>query len=218
MVHELLERVGRDSGIISGQGDSVIRMWAGYLTLILMAGSVMADPIPDGTRNIVKAESRIEFHATATMAKVVGVFHSWKGELKMPGGKIDGGSLALEIESESVETGNSLRDREVKSKNFFSAKEFPEIRFASKTIIPFGDPEKFRMEADLTLRGITQPVTASVTVHPPENGYQHIDADFSFNRRDFGITHNLPFNRVANTVNVQIHLDAESSSMPAAAN
>jgi polyisoprenoid-binding protein YceI len=196
----------------------MIRVWAGHLALILMAVSVMADPIPDGTRNIVKAESRIEFHATATMAKVVGIFHAWKAELKTPGGKIDSGSLTLEIESESVETGNSLRDREVKSKNFFSAKEFPEIRFASKSIIPFGDPAKFRMEADLTLRGITQPVTASVTVHPPENGYQHIDADFSFNRRDFGMTHNLPFNKVANTVDVRIHLDAVSAPVLAGAN
>lgn len=196
----------------------MIRIRAGYLALILLALPVIADAVPDDTRTIVKADSRIEFHATATMAKVVGVFHSWKGELKMPGGKFDGGSLALDIESESVETGNGLRDREVKSKNFFSAKEFPEIRFASKNIIPFDEPEQFRMEADLTLRGITQPVTASVTVHPPENGYQHIDMDFSFNRRDFGMTHNLPFNKVANTVDVRIHLDAVSNPAAAGAN
>jgi hypothetical protein len=55
-------------------------------------------------------------------------------------------------------------------------------------------------------------------VHPPENGYQHIDLDFSFNRRDFGMTHNLPFNRVANTVDVRIHLDAVSNPAAAGAN
>jgi polyisoprenoid-binding protein YceI len=105
----------------------------------------------------------------------------------------------------------------VKGKNFFDVKEFPQIHFVSKSITPDGgpDPSKFLMDANLTMRGITQLVSVAVVVHPQEKGHQVIDGDFSFNRRDFGMTHNVPFSKVANVVQVQFHLVANASPQAA---
>jgi polyisoprenoid-binding protein YceI len=169
------------------------------------------------SRAVVKADSKVEFHATATFAKVIGVFHSWDVDFKMPTDKFDDASLDMQIESDSVATGNGIRDKEVKGKNFFDVKEFPQIHFVSKTITPDGgpDPSKFLMDANLTMRGITQLVSVAIVVHPQEKGHQAIDGDFSFNRRDFGMTHNVPFNKVGNTVQVQFHLVANASPQAA---
>lgn len=66
------------------------------------------------------------------------------------------------------------------------------------------------MTGDLTLRGITNPVSATVFLRPQENGHRRIDGEFSFNRREFGMTHNVPFNKVAHTVEVKFRLGVQN--------
>ncbi len=185
----------------------------------LAAFSLAAQTSPDPARAVMKSDSKIEFHASATFAKVTGVFHSWDINLKMPTDKFDDASLDLQLEAESVSTGSGLRDKEVKGKNFFDVKQYPQIHFVSKTITPDGgpDPTKFLMNAELTLRGITQLVSVALTVGPSEKGHQFIDGEFTFNRRDFGMTHNAPLNKVANNVQVQFHLHVANASAPAEA-
>jgi polyisoprenoid-binding protein YceI len=189
------------------------------IVLSLGAFSAAAQTPPDPARTVSKSESKIEFHASATFAKVTGVFHEWDIDLKMPTDKFDDASLDMQLEAESVATGNGLRDKEVKGKNFFDVKQYPQIHFVSKTITPDGgpDPTKFLMNAELTLRGITQLVSVALTVRPPEKGHQLIDGEFTFNRRDFGMTHNAPLNKVANNVQVQFHLQVTNASAPAEA-
>lgn len=189
------------------------------ILLSLASFSVAAQTPPDPSRTVSKSGSKIEFHASATFAKVTGVFHEWDINLKIPTDKFDDASLDMQLEAESVATGNGLRDKEVKGKNFFDVKQYPQIHFVSKTITPDGgpDPTKFLMNAELTLRGITQLVSVALTVRPPENGHQLIDGEFTFNRRDFGMTHNAPLNKVANNVQVQFHLDVANPSAPAEA-
>ena len=155
----------------------------------------------DQGRYVVKTGSKIEFHASSTFAKVVGVFHSWEANMKMPADKFADASLVLEIEAGSVTTG-----------------EHPKIRFASKSIASDGAPSKFHMDGELTIRGIIQPVSVSLTLLRQDDGHAWIDGSFSFNRRDFGMTHNLPFDKIANTVLVQFHLDTMNGSAPVAQN
>ena len=187
--------------------------------LLIFATGAMASPLQvEQSRYVVKTSSKIEFHATSTFAKVVGVFHSWEANMKMPADKFTDAALVLEIDAGSVTTGSGLRDKEVKGKNFFSVQEHPQIRFASKSISADATPTKYQMVGELTIRGITQPVAVSITLLRQDDGHEWVDGSFSFNRRDFGITHNLPFDKIANTVLVQFHLDTVNSTAPVAQN
>ena len=188
----------------------MIRGVAACILLIFAAGSMSARPDDDPKLYVVKTDSRIEFHASATFTKVVGVFHSWEADFKMPADKFGDASLILRIDADSVETGSGFKNKEIKGKNFFAVKEHPQIRFVSKSITAEGEPSKFRMTAELTLRGISNPVSAIVFLRPQEDGHRRIDGEFSFNRREFGMTHNVPFNKVANTVEVKFHLDVQN--------
>jgi polyisoprenoid-binding protein YceI len=191
----------------------------GMCVLLICAAVAMAAPLQDDqSRYVVKTSSKIEFHSSSTFAKVVGVFHSWEANMKMPAHKFADASLVLEIEAASVSTGSGLRDKELKGKNFFSVQEHPQIRFASKSITPDSSPTKFHMDGELTIRGITQPVEVSITLLRQDDGHEWIDGSFSFNRRDFGMTHNLPFDKIANTVLVQFHLDTVNGTAPVAQN
>jgi polyisoprenoid-binding protein YceI len=191
----------------------------GMCVLLICATGLMASPLQDDqSRYVVKTSSKIEFHSSSTFAKVVGVFHSWEANMKMPADKFADASLVLEIEAASVTTGSGLRDKEVKGKNFFAVEEHPKIRFASKSITADRGPSKFHIDGELTIRGITQPVSVSITFLRQDDGHEWVDGSFSFNRRDFGMTHNLPLDKIANTVLVQFHLDTVSGVASVAQN
>jgi polyisoprenoid-binding protein YceI len=191
----------------------------GMCVLVICATASTASSLQDNpTVFVVKTGSRIEFHASSSFAKVVGVFHSWEATMKMPADKFAEASLQLEIDAASVATGSGLRDKEVKGKNFFAVQEHPKIFFVSKSIVSDGGPAKFHMDGELTMRGVTRPVSVSITLLPQDDGHAWIDGSFSFNRRDFGMTHNLPLDKIANTVLVQFHLDVVNGAPPEAAN
>jgi polyisoprenoid-binding protein YceI len=189
-----------------------MRPLAAFIFLFLAAFPLPVQPQAAPTSSVVKEQSRIEFHSSSTFGKTVGVFHSWDADLKMPTDNFADASLSLEIESASVETGSGLKDKEAKGKNFFSVKEYPKIRFVSKTIAPNADPSKLHMDAELTMRGVTKPVSIAIILHPRENGLQQIEGNFSFDRRDFGMIHNVLFDKIANTVIVQFQLVVRSAS------
>jgi polyisoprenoid-binding protein YceI len=140
----------------------------------------------------------------------LGVFHEWDADLTKTGSDFGDATLKIRIDSESVSTGSGLKDKEIKNKNFFDVKQFPEIIFTSTKVTPGPDPTKFVMEGNMTMRGITKPVTVMIVQHPVANGHQMIDGEIEFNRRDFGMTHNVPFNKVANEVEVEFHLNVVS--------
>ncbi|MFZ3331873.1 MAG: YceI family protein [Candidatus Acidiferrales bacterium] len=194
------------------RGTLTIRALAACVPLVLAAGSLSARLNDDSSRYVVKTDSLIEFHASATFSKVVGVFHAWEADFKMPGDKFTDAALVLEIDADSVATGSGAKDKEIKGKNFFFVKEHPQIRFASKTVTADGEPMKFHMEGELTVRGITQPVSVAIVVRPEDEGHQRIDGQFSFNRREFGMVHNVPFNKVANTVEVNFQLEVQNTA------
>ena len=198
------------------RGVSLMRPLTALILLFLAAFSLPAQPQSAPTGAVVKEQSRIEFHSSSTFGKTVGVFHSWDADLKMPTDNFADASLTLEIDSATVETGSGLKDKEAKGKNFFNVKDYPKIRFVSKTIAPDADPSKLHMDAELTLRGVTKPVSIAIILHPRENGVQHIEGNFSFDRRDFGMIHNVLFDKIANTVVVQFQLVVRTASSVAA--
>jgi polyisoprenoid-binding protein YceI len=193
-----------------------MRPLAWLILLFLAAFSLPAQPQSAPTSTVVKEQSRIEFHSSSTFGKTVGVFHSWDADLKMPTDNFADASLTLEIDSATVETGSGLKDKEAKGKNFFNVKDYPKIRFVSKAIASDADPSKLHMDAELTLRGVTKPVSIAIILHPRENGVQHIEGNFSFDRRDFGMIHNVLFDKIANTVVVQFQLVVRTASSVAA--
>ncbi|MDQ3394094.1 MAG: YceI family protein [Bacteroidota bacterium] len=94
---------------------------------------------------------------------------------------------------ESIDTNNKQRDTHLKSADFFHADEHGQVHFVSKRYEGSGDEAK--LHGDLTIRGITKPITLNV-----EHGGQVVDpygqtkAGFSVtgkvNRKDFGLVWN----------------------------
>src|ERR1700737_1736600 len=66
-------------------------------------------------------------------------------------------SVELSVPIESLDTHNSIRDRSLKSPDFFNAKQFPTMTFKSTKVEGSGDT--LEVSGDLTIRGVTKPLT-----------------------------------------------------------
>jgi polyisoprenoid-binding protein YceI len=192
------------------------RKWMAMCLSMMAAVACYAEPATDRVVVIVKDKSHIEFKASSTFAKVVGVFKDWDATFKMNSDSLANATLEFKIVAESVHTGSGFKDKEVKGKNFFNVEQYPEIKFASTGVLADADPKKFTMTGNLTLRGITRPVTAEVNVVPEPAGVERVAGAFTFNRRDFGMTKNMPFNKVADIIKVEFELELPADAVAAA--
>ena len=90
-------------------------------------------------------------------------------------------------------TDNEKRDNHLQSKDFFNAKDFPIIRFASTRIEKKGDSE-YIAHGNLTIRDQTKTVALPFRVtgqmeHPMMKGTMILGLEFetTLNRTDFGV-------------------------------
>lgn len=93
----------------------------------------------------------------------------------------------------SIDTNSEQRDTHLKSADFFKAEEFPELKFTGKKFSASGD--EGTLEGDLTIRGITKPVTVKVelggvVVDPWGQTKAGFTVSTKISRKEFGLTWN----------------------------
>lgn len=103
----------------------------------------------------------------------------------------DAPSFEFSIKTDSVDTRNEGRDKHLKSPDFFNATEFPTITFKSTKVEKQGD-DKMTVTGDLTMHGVTKPVTAEFKFWPAKETRQGFkggfETMFTIKRSDFGMT------------------------------
>jgi polyisoprenoid-binding protein YceI len=100
-------------------------------------------------------------------------------------------AFTFEVKTENVDTHNEKRDAHLKSPDFFNAKEFPVISFKS-TAVKLGGDNKFEVTGDLTMHGVTKPITFNITktgeADTGRMGYRTAwEADVNLKRSDWGM-------------------------------
>jgi polyisoprenoid-binding protein YceI len=105
-------------------------------------------------------------------------------------------SIALTIDATTAKTNNAARDNDLRSSNFLETDTYPTITFTS-TSIEAESKDRFRMTGDLTIKGVTKPVTLEVVRYgefndPGMMGHRMAyTADAEISRKDFGLTFNM---------------------------
>src|SRR4030095_210639 len=111
----------------------------------------------------------------------------------------------VQIQAASVNTGSGLKDGTLKSKDFFNVDQDPLITFHSTTIVQTG-PETFDVQGTFTIRGVSNPETLHLTFPGKGTGSGEITGTMAFDRKDYGMTHGIPFLHIADRVEVSINL------------
>ena len=134
------------------------------------------------------------------LSGVFGRFDSVNGSINVDPANLAGASVSATMEASSVNTNNEKRDKHLRSPDFFNAGEFPTLEFKS-TNLDLKDGKTGTLTGDLTLLGVTKPVSLAVTVnhngpHPsPQAGGAAavgISANGTITRSEFGMTGFLP--------------------------
>jgi polyisoprenoid-binding protein YceI len=104
-------------------------------------------------------------------------------------------SLTFEVNIDSLDTANADRDKHLKGPDFFNVKEFPTASFKSKSVKAL-DEKIYEVSGDLTLRGVTQPVTVRLERIGTARGMRGevrsgIETTFVIKRSDFGMKYGL---------------------------
>jgi polyisoprenoid-binding protein YceI len=162
---------------------------------------------------IATADSSVKFYVKASV-KLVGTFDKWDSTLTFTSPDVTTGVLEIKIQADSVNTGSGMKDGKLKSKDFFNVKQDPTISFLSKKIVETG-PNKFEVDGDFTIRGVTKPETLSLTVNGAGTGSGEIKGTMAFDRKDFGMTKGIPFVTIADRIEVTVDLSGKRVSGPA---
>jgi polyisoprenoid-binding protein YceI len=112
---------------------------------------------PVGTYELDPAHTSVEFVARHMLSKVRGSFGAFTGSITV--GKTPGeSSVEVEIDTASVVTGSEQRDQHLHSSDFFEVETHPKMTFRSTSFRPTRGTG-FEVTGDLTIRGVTNPVT-----------------------------------------------------------
>jgi polyisoprenoid-binding protein YceI len=100
----------------------------------------------------------------------------------------------FQVKADSIDTGNAKRDQHLKSPDFFNVVQFPTIAFKSQSVTKSG--QAYEVVGDLTLHGVTKPITVKVvptgTGKGPMGGpIAGIEATLLLKRTDFGMSNML---------------------------
>jgi len=131
--------------------------------------------------------------------------------------------ISATIEVASVDTREPKRDEHLRAADFFDAAKFPRMTFTS-TKVEKVSATKAKVTGDLTLRGVTKPVTLDVEyTQPVKNPWGKTivgaSATGKINRQDFGVSFSKALETggllVGDEVTLQLDLEFVKADAPA---
>jgi polyisoprenoid-binding protein YceI len=180
--------------------------------------------IPGGTYTLDQSHSRIGFVARhAMVTKVRGAFNDFDASIVVDAEDLSRSSARITIKTASIDTRNEQRDGHLRSNDFLAIDENPEITFVSTEVTPVtsGDDLVLRVTGDLTIRGVTKPVTVDfayegAAVDPFGNQRLGFEGSVVINRKDWGVNWNAALEAGGVLVSEKVTLEFELSAVKSA--
>jgi polyisoprenoid-binding protein YceI len=148
------------------------------LRALLVGGTLAGEWVLDPRRSSIRLKTRIMGF------RMNGVFREVSGHGTV---SADGGvSGTLAVAAASVDTGNTRRDKHLRSADIFDAGNHPHITFTTDGIRLSG--RGCAVTGALTVRGRTQPLSFDAAASVPGDGEAWLDARVRVTRADFGLT------------------------------
>lgn len=184
--------------------------WSLWMAVVALAVS----PLQAARYDIDVAHSSIQFKVKHLgISTVTGRFKQFIGFISADEKNAAKSKVEVTVDITSVDTQNEKRDGHLKSPDFFDAAKYPSARFVSKKVSPVQDG-KFTVVGDLTLRGVTKPVTLDAVFEgkakdPWGAERAAFTATAVINRQDFGIKWNQVLDNGGVMVSDEVKLEFE---------
>lgn len=127
------------------------------------------------------------------ISKVRGRFGRFSGRLTI-GETPEQSSVTATIDASSIDTADPRRDEHLRSPDFLDAENHPTLEFSSTSAEQTGETS-LRVDGDLTIRGVTRPVSLDVeylglVTDPFGNDKAVFSAETEIDREEWGMTWN----------------------------
>ncbi len=183
------------------------------IALIVLASALVSSHLFAQTWTIDKSHSYVGFRVThLVVSKVKGQFGEFSGTINFDGKDFSKATVEVSIDPRTIDTQNENRDKHLRSSDFFAADSLPEMKFVSTRIVP-GEGNKFQIIGDLTMRGVTKPVTLDAELNGTIQGMRGPVAGFSamgkLNRQDWGVSWSRALDNGGLVVSDEVELNIE---------
>jgi len=158
-------------------------------------------PVPQGAYELDKAHTSLLFKVNHLgFSTFTGRFTRYDAKLAFNPAKLSESSVNVTIDPKSISTDNAPAGflEELASSQFLDATQFPEMKFTSRIVEDAGNGA-FRIRGELTLHGVTRPLTLEARYNGGYAGHPfdpHARVGFSargtFKRSDFGVSFGVP--------------------------
>ncbi|MEJ1966639.1 MAG: PQQ-dependent sugar dehydrogenase [Gammaproteobacteria bacterium] len=109
------------------------------------------------------SRSQLGFVSAYSSDPVKGVFNKWSAQIEFDPNDLAHSQIGVDVDTGSVATGVDEQDGALTGSEWLSTKLFPQARFVSKEIRRGQAPGTFDATGELTLRGVTKPVSIAFT-------------------------------------------------------
>jgi polyisoprenoid-binding protein YceI len=142
------------------------------------------------------------------ISHVRGTIPITSAEATTPAGQTRPSSVQATLDIARIDTHQSRRDNDLRSDHWFDVAKYPTMTFASTDVKGTSD-STFLITGNLTLHGVTKPVTLQATFGgrgPGMKGEPHVayTATTTIDRRDFGMGGGVPVVGTAITISLSI--------------
>ena len=174
-------------------------------------------PVP-GDYVLDKAHTTIEFVARHLMiSKVRGRFTEFDGSIRIADDP-EQSELDISVGAASVNTSEPNRDAHLTSADFFDADKYPKLTFRSTKVEHAGDTA-WKLTGDLTIRGVTRPVTLDVeflgvSVSPWGTRPFGFEATTEKDREDWGLTWNQALETGGVVIGKKVRIEINAELLP----
>lgn len=186
----------------------------GFLVLLMMA---ILQPLSAAERfEVDLSHSSIDFYVKHMVISTVrGEFRDFSGIIYYDASDITKTAAEITIQTASIFTDNTKRDKHLKSADFFDVEKYPTITFKSKRVEQRDDG--YIMIGDLTIRGVTKEVEIPFRVNGTivdnwGNTRLGMEGALTINRMDYGVSWSKTLDSgglvVSNEVEIKINIEA----------
>lgn len=128
------------------------------------------------------------------ISSVSGSLKSFQAEVETQGEDFTTAQISLSADMASISTNNDQRDAHLRNSDFFEVEKYPELKFTSTKAEKI-DSDTFVLFGDLSLKGVTKPVTLNVefngvTKDPWGGERAGFVVTGKINRSDWGVNFN----------------------------
>jgi polyisoprenoid-binding protein YceI len=143
--------------------------------------------------------SEITFRATSRLMNADGRFSRFSGDVVVDPAALTSARISLTIDAASLDTGIEMRDKHLRSSDFFEVERFPTVTFQSVRVEAAG--RRATVVGRLTLHGVTREIAVPIDVQISTTALV-ASGEFIVNRGEYAINYNSFVNPIGNEIRV----------------